>query len=159
MACSAPPSPDPPSWEAFQQRAARVVDGHTIYVVEWDLALTLGELRDYYERNVAHPDIGFVGQDSTVNQVSGHDDIWTSDAQRRLTYCITDDFGTLKSRVISEMAAATAPMSAAAAARGSTARSARGPASAPSPCGRRTTAMASAGTRAPNTTRRSGSPT
>src|SRR5262245_33432340 len=50
MACAIA-EPGPPSWEAFQRQAARVVDGRTIYVVEWDLRVTFDQLRDYYETN------------------------------------------------------------------------------------------------------------
>src|ERR1044071_5177357 len=68
MACSTSQEPEH-SWEEFQQRAARVVDGRTIYVVEWDQALTLDELRAYYDANVAHRDDASIQQDSTVNVV------------------------------------------------------------------------------------------
>src|SRR5262245_60214440 len=106
MACSLSQGPEH-SWEEFRDRAERVVDGRTIYVVEWDMALTLDELRAYYEANVAHPDIGTKMQDSTVNVVGGHDDVWTSDGGLRLTYCVSNDFGANKSRAVNEMAAAT----------------------------------------------------
>src|SRR5262245_49052590 len=108
-ACATSDTPDMavPSWEEFRRYAERSVDGHSIYVVEWDLAVTLEELRDYYDQRVAHPNIGVAEQASTVNVVNGHDDIWTNDAQRHLTYCISNDFGSLKARVIDEMASAT----------------------------------------------------
>jgi serralysin len=98
MACSTSQAPQPPSWEEFQQAAARVVDGRTIYIVEWDHPLTLQELRGYYDDNVAHPGIGTVSQDSTVNQAGGQDDVWKLGAGLRLTYCVSNDFGALKSR-------------------------------------------------------------
>jgi hypothetical protein len=35
------------SWEEFRELSAREVNGETIYVVEWDLALSLEELHEY----------------------------------------------------------------------------------------------------------------
>src|SRR5689334_20860474 len=72
--CATSDATDPavPSWEEYQKHAERIVDGHKIYIVEWDIALTLEQLRDYYDTKVAHPNIGVTDQASTVNVVSGH---------------------------------------------------------------------------------------
>src|SRR5438128_2498224 len=67
-----------PGWAAFRDAAAREVDGHTIYVVEWDRAVTLDELRAYYDRT--KPVDGTIEQDSTVNTVGSADDVWSTDA-------------------------------------------------------------------------------
>src|SRR5262249_48338676 len=92
MACSVADAPEPPSWDDFQYQAARVVDGRTIYVVEWDLVFTLDELRDYYERNIAHPGVGITSQALAVKRLNALDYVWTNDAQLRLTYCVSDEF-------------------------------------------------------------------
>src|SRR5262249_53473814 len=92
-ACSLSQGPESHSWEEFRDRAARVVDGRTIYVVEWDMALTLDELRAYYDANVAHPDIGTASQESTVNVVAGHDDVWGGGGGLRLADCVSNDVG------------------------------------------------------------------
>lgn len=48
--CSAePPEDTAPSWNEFREAAARQIDGREVYVVEGDQALTLEELRAYYE--------------------------------------------------------------------------------------------------------------
>lgn len=38
------------------------------------------------------------GPQLTVNQVGSQDDVWTDGEQLRLTYCISDDFGTYRRR-------------------------------------------------------------
>ncbi len=101
--------PARPSWEEFRQRAERVVDGATIYVVEGDLGFTVDELYQYYVEHVASPGgLGRSQQKSTVNRVNGADDLWAHDGQLRLTYCVSNSFGTNKARAVSEMAQATA---------------------------------------------------
>jgi hypothetical protein len=103
-----------PSWEQFRAAATRVVDGGEIYVVEWDHALTLDELRAYYDRMVAQGEaqpnaphgLGEVEQDSIVNQVGGVDDVWTGGQHLRLTYCVSNAFAGNKVRAVNEMAAA-----------------------------------------------------
>jgi hypothetical protein len=95
------------SWEEFQQRTARVVDGRTIYIVEWDRPLTLEQLRAYYDANVVQRGTATVSQESTVNVFNGQDDVWTGDGGLRLTYCVSNDFGANKTRAVDEMHAAT----------------------------------------------------
>lgn len=68
------------NWEQFQKHAEQIVDGHKVYIVEWDTALTLEQLRVYYDKQVAHSNIGVTDQASTVNVASGHDDIRPSSA-------------------------------------------------------------------------------
>lgn len=97
------------SWEEFRARAERVVDGKTVYVVEWDIALSLDELHDYYDEQVAPGGgLGRSRQKSTVNRVGSVDDLWAADGQLRLTYCVSNGFGSdKKGRVVGEMAQAT----------------------------------------------------
>jgi FG-GAP-like repeat/Dual-action HEIGH metallo-peptidase len=106
--CSLEEAPDSgvPTWEEFRDQAERVFEGETFYVVEWDIGLTLEELHDYYVENVA-AEPGRIRQRSTVNQVGNADDIWADDGQLRLTYCISNDFGSSKGRVVNEMTVAT----------------------------------------------------
>jgi hypothetical protein len=106
MACSTSQEPEY-SWEEFQQRAARVVDGRTIYIVEWDRPVTLDQLRAYYDTNVVNRGTATVSQESTVNVFNGQDDVWRGDDGLRLTYCVSNDFGTDKARAVNEMHAAT----------------------------------------------------
>lgn len=103
-ASSAPSSV--PTWEAYRDRAARVVDGKTIYVVEWDLAVTEEELRQRYLASFGDG-VGSQGQELIVNRVGSVDDVWTGNTQLNLTYCVSNDFGTAKARAVSEMEQAT----------------------------------------------------
>lgn len=103
-----PSDREDPGWNAFRDAAAREVDGRTIYIVEWDRAVTLDELRAYYDAHVVRGGLGTLEQDSTVATFGGADDVWTSSAAQHLTYCVTDDFPAAdKQRAISEMRQAT----------------------------------------------------
>ena len=97
------------TWEEFQAAYARQVDGRTVYVVESGIcAIPESELRGYYERYLAGT-LDQSSQASTVNQTAdGNDDIWSDADKRNLSYCVTDDFGDMKERVVREMEAATA---------------------------------------------------
>jgi Dual-action HEIGH metallo-peptidase len=102
-----------PDWEAYKASATRVFEGETSYVMEGDLAVTLDELRhDYLARieaaELANAGIGSGEYHSTVNRVRNRDDVWSSSARQNLTYCINNAFGSSKSRVVDEMARATA---------------------------------------------------
>ncbi|HEY0986557.1 MAG TPA: FG-GAP-like repeat-containing protein [Kofleriaceae bacterium] len=107
LACAAP-SAGPPSWDEFEAAARREVDGRTIYVVEWDRALTLDQLRDYYAARVAAPGTGTAQQSSTVEQTDDHQNVvWHDGVQRRLTYCIANEFGNNQTRALAELMVAT----------------------------------------------------
>jgi hypothetical protein len=111
-------SKQPVSWEEFKRAATVHVGGREIYVVEWDLAVSLDELRvryDAYVHNLrnADTDIGSVSQPSIVNRVNGADDVWHGQ-QMNLTYCVSNAFGGNKARAVSEMDLATAAWEAAA---------------------------------------------
>lgn len=98
---------DDDRWERFLADATQTIDGHTVYLVEWDQPLTLVELRDYYERYIDHEGEATTEQASIVGTVGGVDDVWSRTDAQHLSYCVTDDFGALKSRVVQEMAEAT----------------------------------------------------
>jgi len=95
------------AWERFRDSAAREVDGRTIYVVEWDLPVTLDELRDYYDQHVADDGAGTTQQASTVASTPQGDDLWSATDRQHLTYCVSDAFGASKARAVAEMASAT----------------------------------------------------
>jgi len=107
------------TWEAFKAKSTREFEGRTIYLVEWDLALTSeSELYDYY-RTVVSPstsrsasELGKTEAPLAVNQVGGVDDVWGEADAHNLTYCVSTDFGADQARAIAEMAEATASWSA-----------------------------------------------
>ncbi len=96
-----------PSWQEFKAAATRVVDGREIYVVEWDHAVSLAELRVAYDKTVVEQELGTLEQRSIVNRVGGADDVWSGVQHLRLTYCVSNDFAGNKTRAVDEMAAAT----------------------------------------------------
>jgi Dual-action HEIGH metallo-peptidase len=107
---------DIPSWETYLEWSTREFEGRTIYVAEGDVAVTLEELRAHYDEWVAavleaaqdsETGIGRTEQESTVNVVNGVDDLWALGVRRDITYCVSDDFGTLKNRAVAEMVNAT----------------------------------------------------
>jgi hypothetical protein len=94
--------PELAAWEAFRASATRVVDGRTIYVVEWDLPIASEtDLWHYY--NELH-----TGDPLIVNRFNNADDVWAFADAMSLTYCVSNTFGTNKNRAVSEMALATA---------------------------------------------------
>jgi hypothetical protein len=93
-----------PSFEEFKQKSARTIEGRTIYIVEWDLALqNEQELRAYYDELAR----GSMPKGAVNKLGSGADDVWANWAQLNLSYCVSTDFGTNQNRAITEMAAAT----------------------------------------------------
>ncbi len=106
---------DIPSWERFLAESTREFEGRTIHVIEDDIAVTLDQLRAEYDRRVAEAlgetaggdEVGSARQPSLVNQVGGVDDLWPALDRRDLTYCVSDEFGALKTRSVNEMAQAT----------------------------------------------------
>lgn len=106
-----------PTWESYLEASTRMYEGRAIYVVEGDIAVTLDELHASYDRLVAwmrdeerglEPAVGRGQYRSTVNQVAGVDDLWSTGVRRDLTYCVTDDFGAQKAQAVAEMRQATA---------------------------------------------------
>lgn len=92
-----------PSWEEFKAQSSRLVEGRTIYIVEWDIPLQAeNELRAYYDAN-----FGPEAQKGIVATIGGADDVWSNFAELALTYCVSTNFGSDHSRAVSEMAVAT----------------------------------------------------
>lgn len=110
-ACHAAPGDGgAPSFEEFEAHAARAVDGRMIYLVEGDIPLTRAQLLDYYRDMVlgSTKGLGTAESQLAVNRVGGADDLWSQLQRFSLRYCVTNDFGALKTRAVAEMAAAAA---------------------------------------------------
>lgn len=63
----------------------------------------LRALYDTYESD----GLSTIEQESTVNRNGRRDDVWSSSAEVNLSYCVSNEFGSRKARVVSEMATAT----------------------------------------------------
>ena len=96
-----------PSYEEFRAETRRTFEGKEYFVVSGDIGVTEDQLRALYAKNFGDG-IATIAQDSIVDRIGGRDDKWTASQALNLTYCVTDDFGSLKARVVSEMAQATA---------------------------------------------------
>lgn len=113
-ACGSSPDPEPQqsviSFEQFELQATREFEGRKLYLVEGDLAVSHAELRAYYDRHVLGRTDEFATEASglAVNLANGGDDIWNSTQRFNLTYCVSNEFGALKARAVSEMDAAAA---------------------------------------------------
>lgn len=94
------------SWEEFRDQATFTVDDQEIYIVDWDIAVTLEQLERRYERYL-DSQYGDVPR-STVNDHDGEPDIWSAADRLNLSYCVTDSFGDEKDRMVTEMANAAA---------------------------------------------------
>ncbi len=90
-------------FEALRARSLHIIDGEEKYVVEWDLALTLDELRDYYDHYIDGDRDEEAGARSSVNRVNNQDDVWANGQQKNLTYCVSTNFGSGQARIINEM--------------------------------------------------------
>lgn len=89
------------TWEEFRTSVYKEPWPGGAYIVDGDIPLHGEEaLLDYYLSYAQH------GDALTVNQVYGSDDIWAHPERFRLTYCVSDDFGTQKDQVVSTLAAA-----------------------------------------------------
>ena len=110
-----PSSSSSPTWDEFKAAATKEFDGHLIYVIHGDTAVSLEELRAEYERvgadwhgkNQDSEGVGVSSQASTVNRVNGKDDLWTAVQAANLTYCVSSEFGAKHSRAVSELSQAT----------------------------------------------------
>ena len=100
-----PPEDGVVSWETFRADATKVVDGREIYVVEWDLRVSVDELRRRYDIYVAEA-LGVYAR-STVELNRGEPDIWSESERRNLTYCVSNAFGDNKERMVREMESAS----------------------------------------------------
>lgn len=96
-------------FEALKAQTARDINGRTVYMVEWDLALNEAQLRRYYRERVSRSQaVGTDERGLTIHQVGGQDDRWSREDGLDLTYCVSTAFGTDQARAIEEMADATA---------------------------------------------------
>jgi hypothetical protein len=107
-ACVSEPA-GPPTFEELRAETLREVDGHTFHLVSGDIAVSEEELRAMYEQQYgAGGGYATAEQASIVNRVGNRDDKWSARRAVNLRYCVTNDFGAQKSRMVNEMAAATA---------------------------------------------------
>ncbi|MEO9325623.1 M57 family metalloprotease [Nocardioides sp. C4-1] len=104
------PGADVPTYAEFREATYRDFDGQ--YIVNGDEPIDAEELRAYYNRMVSTADGESAhGEDAQgpingliVNQDGGADDVWTAGEVGNLTYCVSDDFGSMKSTVVAAMA-------------------------------------------------------
>ena len=97
----------PPSWAEFRASTYQDADGQ--FIVNGDEAIpTVAELRSYYEGMVQRDDKNGPSTSLIVNQDGGGDDVWSAAQAVDLTYCVSDDFGSLKSTIVDGMAGGAA---------------------------------------------------
>ena len=95
--------PAPPTWAEFKASTYRDADGQ--FIVNGDEPIpTVAKLRAYYESMMEAADQNGGSNQLVVNTVGGADDVWSSSEVGNLTYCVSDDFGSLKSTVVNAMA-------------------------------------------------------
>lgn len=107
LAASCTPDEPARSWEEFLEQSTRLFNGNKYYVVEWDIALTLDELRGYYAEVVLQAPTKDSRWKATVNVTGKGKDIWTPKEAMNLTYCVSNEFED-KARVVAEMQTAAA---------------------------------------------------
>ncbi|MCB1214372.1 MAG: hypothetical protein KDK66_02730 [Deltaproteobacteria bacterium] len=93
------------SWEEFKEASTVVFEGREIYLVEWDIAVSLDQLRVYYNQMLLGNKVK--ASYSIVHTISGVDDVWDEEERLNLSYCVSNDFGSHQTRAINEMQAAT----------------------------------------------------
>jgi len=94
----------PPTWQQFKADTYRDVDGQWIVNGDEPIA-TEAKLHAYYDKMMGKKDSNSTSL--VVNQ-DGGDDIWSSSQVGNLTYCVSDDFGSMKSTVVNAMAGGAA---------------------------------------------------
>ena len=99
--------PAPPTWAEFKASTYRDADGQFIVNGDEPIA-TVAELRAYYESMMAAADKNGGSNHLVVNQAGGGDDVWSGSQVGNLTYCVSNDFGSLKSTVVNAMAGGAA---------------------------------------------------
>jgi len=92
------------SWEEYRDAAAIELGGEIKYRVEWDLVVTLDELRVHYEAHRAART--GVENKGTVRNVSGNDVLLSDALARDINYCVSTGFGTNYARAVQEVQAA-----------------------------------------------------
>lgn len=82
-------------------KSSLVADDQGYYRLEDDQRLDESGLQDYYDQHIAHPDA------LIVRKVNGTRSLWPLERRFNIRYCISDAFGSKKSKVVSAFAAAT----------------------------------------------------
>jgi len=95
----------PPTWKQFKADTYRDADGQWIVNGDEPIA-TEAKLHAYYDKMMGNQDGGSTSL--VVNQDGGGDDVWSSGQVGNLTYCVSDDFGSMKSTVVNAMAGGAA---------------------------------------------------
>ncbi|MCK6545522.1 hypothetical protein L6R52_06605 [Myxococcota bacterium] len=105
----------PLDWDEFLALSTREFEGRTIYVVDGDIPATLEDVRIEYDRLTLRHRMAARGEEtgiatevrpSTVNRTNYRDDLWDGANARSLRYCVSDEFGANKQRMIDEMSQA-----------------------------------------------------
>lgn len=92
----------PPTWAEFRADTYQDQDGQ--FIVNGDEAIpTIAELRAYYEAMIQRDDKNGPSTQLVVNQDGGGDDVWSASQAGNLTYCVSDDFGSLKPTIVDAM--------------------------------------------------------
>ncbi|MBZ4377066.1 matrixin family metalloprotease [Corallococcus sp. AS-1-6] len=104
---SAQESEAKPTWEEFKAQAYREPWEGGKIIVNGDEALDSEEELAAYFRNVVEAQLG-KSQDGLAVYYIGGDIKWSSTQKTNLTYCISNNFGTNKTKVVNAMASATA---------------------------------------------------
>ncbi|NOJ98269.1 hypothetical protein D7W82_36100 [Corallococcus sp. CA049B] len=96
-----------PTWEEFQANAYREPWEGGKIIVNGDEALDSEEELKAYFHNVVEAQLG-KSQDGLAVYYIGGDIKWSSTQKLNLTYCISNNFGTNKTKMVNAMASATA---------------------------------------------------
>lgn len=100
-------APDYATWKAGLRREPGE-DG--AYIVARDIGIGNEKLLiEYYNKNVSKA----VSAGLAVSHTSGYDSAWGQQQRHNLTYCVSDNFGSKKARMVTAMAVATAAWEAA----------------------------------------------
>lgn len=90
------------SFEEFVEQTNKESFENGVFIVDKDIpVLNEKQLREIYEQQVAD------GAGLIVENLGGQAAVWPESQQRNLTYCINDNFGDLKPRIVAAMEWAT----------------------------------------------------
>ncbi|RKG61112.1 hypothetical protein D7X30_09525 [Corallococcus sp. AB011P] len=96
-----------PTWEEFKAQAYREPWEGGKFIVNGDEALDSEEELQAYFHNVVEAQLG-KSQDGLAVYYIGGDIKWSATQKLNLTYCISNNFGTNKTKMVNAMASATA---------------------------------------------------
>lgn len=100
-------STDAISFEELADATRQTFEDNTFHLVSGDIAVSEQELRAMYSE-VLGDGFSQTEQHSIVNRVGNRDDKWSASQAQNLTYCVSNEWGANKSRVVNEMNSATA---------------------------------------------------